>query len=72
MGGLDLTDLQDVSVSCPDTGLAPPCNSGDPIEVEAEYRYHYITPVKVFVNVLSGGGMPDYITVSSTTTMRQE
>jgi Flp pilus assembly protein TadG len=72
INGLDLTDLQTVSVTCPDTGTSPPCDPGDSIQVAATYRYHYITPVKVFVNVLSGGSMPDYITVSSTTKMRQE
>ena len=72
MNGLDLTDLQSVTTACPDTSTTPPCNPGDAIEVSAEYRYHYITPVKSIVNVLSGGSMPNYITVSSTTTMRQE
>ena len=72
MNGLDLGDVQDVSVSCPDTGTTPPCPPGDPIEVSAEFRYHYITPVRTIVNVLSGGSMPGFVTVSSTTTMRQE
>jgi Flp pilus assembly protein TadG len=72
MNGLDLTDIQTVSVECPDTSTAAPCDPGDSVEVHAEYRYHYITPVKTFVNFLSAGSMPDYITVSSTTTMRQE
>jgi Flp pilus assembly protein TadG len=72
INGLDLTDIQSVTVSCPDTGTNAPCSPGDPIEVRAEYRYHYITPMKTIVNVLSGGNLPDYITVSSVTTMRQE
>jgi Flp pilus assembly protein TadG len=72
MNGLDLTDIQTVTAECPDTSTTPPCSPGDAIEVHAEYQYHYITPVKTIVNVLSGGSMPDYITVSSTTTMRQE
>jgi Flp pilus assembly protein TadG len=72
MGGLDLTDLQTVTTTCPVTLTTPPCNPGDAIQVHAEYRYHYITPVRSLVNVLSGGSMPGYITVSSTTTMRQE
>jgi Flp pilus assembly protein TadG len=72
INGLDLTHLQSVTTVCADTSTTPPCNPGDSIEVHAEYRYHYITPVKALVTVLSGGSLPNYITVSSTTTMRQE
>ncbi len=72
MNGLDLTDIQTVTTDCTVTAPPPPCNPGDPIEVHAEYRYHYITPVRSIVNVLSGGSMPGYLTVRSTVTMRQE
>lgn len=72
MNGLDLTDLQSVTATCPATATTPPCNPGDGIQVQAQYRYYYITPVRTLVNVLAGGTMPGYITVSSTTTMRQE
>jgi Flp pilus assembly protein TadG len=72
MNGLDLTNLQTVTAECPDTSTVPPCNPGDGIEVHAEFQYHYITPVKAIVNFLSAGTMSEYITVSSTTTMRQE
>jgi Flp pilus assembly protein TadG len=72
LNGLDLTDIQTVTTTCPDTGTTPPCNPGDELEVHAEYHYHYITPVRALVNVLSGGSMPGYITVSSTASMRQE
>jgi len=72
INGLHLQDIQTVTVTCPDTGTTPPCPPGDPIQVSAEYRYHYITPVRAIVNVLSGGSMAGFITISSTTTMRQE
>jgi Flp pilus assembly protein TadG len=72
MNGLDLTDIQTVTVECPDSGTSPPCDSGDAVEVHAEFRYHYITPVKTIANFFSAGSLPNYITVSSTTTMRQE
>jgi Flp pilus assembly protein TadG len=72
MNGLDLTDIQTVTVTCPDTATSPPCDPGDSVRVHAEYRYQYITPVKTFVNFITAGAMPDYINVSSTTTMRQE
>lgn len=72
MNGLNLADIQTVTTECPPTVTSPPCTPGSPIEVHAEYRYHYITPVRSIVNVLSGGSMPGYLTVTSTVTMRQE
>lgn len=72
MDGLNLANVQTVETTCPTTSSTPPCNPGDPVRVRAEYRYQYITPVRAIVNVLSGGAMPSYITVTSTTTMRQE
>ncbi len=73
MNGLGLTNIQTVTTKCPPSGVtSPPCTPGNPIEVHAEYRYHYITPVRSIVNVLSGGSMPGYLTVRSTVTMRQE
>jgi len=67
INGLDLTDVQDVSVTYP-SGQAP----GNSVSVSAEYRYHYITPIKGIVNVLSGGSLPSYLTISSDTDMRLE
>jgi len=67
INGLDLTDIQDVDVAYPN-GQAP----GNSVKVTAEYRYHYITPLKGVVNVLSGGSLPDYLTISSATDMRLE
>ena len=72
MNGLGLTNIQTVTTKCPPAITKPPCAPGSPIEVHAEYRYRYITPVKSIVNVLSGGAMPGYLTVNSTVTMRQE
>jgi hypothetical protein len=71
INGLDLGDLQSVTVTCPDGG-SPPCGSGDTIEVHAEYNYHYITPIRSVVNFFSGGALDDTITVSATSTMRAE
>ena len=53
MNGLDLTNIDTVTVECPDSATAPPCDPGDSVEVHAEYRYHYITPVKTFVNFIT-------------------
>ncbi len=72
MNGLGLENMQTVTTECPPSVTSPPCAPGSPIEVSAEDRYHYITPVRSIVNVLSGGAMPGYLTVSSTVTMRQE
>jgi Flp pilus assembly protein TadG len=67
INGLDLSDVQTVSVTYP-SGQAP----GNSVSVSAEYRYHYITPIKGIVNVLSGGSLPNYLTISSATDMRLE
>lgn len=72
INGLDLTDLDTVTVTCPDSGTAPPCDHGDSLRVHAAYDYHYITPVRSIVNFFSGGGMSDTISISATSTMRQE
>jgi hypothetical protein len=45
---------------------------GKSVRVTADYRYHYITPVKALINVLSAGALTDYLTISSTTDMRIE
>lgn len=67
INGLDLTDIESVSVTYPN-GQTP----GQSVRVSAQYRYHYITPVKTLVNVLAGGSMPGYLTISSTADMRLE
>jgi len=67
LDGLDLTDVNTVSVTYPN-GATP----GQSVRVRGVYHYHYITPVKALVNFLSAGSLPDYIPVSSTTDMRLE
>ena len=67
MDGLDLTDIQTVSVTYP-AGQIP----GNSVRVRTEYRYHYITPIRTLLSVFTGGGVPDYLTISSTTDMRLE
>jgi Flp pilus assembly protein TadG len=72
INGLDLSDVETVTVTCPDGGGAPPCASGDTLEVHTSYNYHYITPIKTIVNFFSGGALSDTIAISSTSTMRAE
>jgi Flp pilus assembly protein TadG len=67
MDGLDLTDIQSVSVTYPQ-GAAP----GNSVRVQTQYRYYFITPVKALINFVSGGSMPGYVTISSSTDMRLE
>lgn len=67
LNGLSLTDVSNVSVTYPG-GHAP----GNSVRVSATYHYRYITPVKGIVNFLSGGSMPDYLTINSATDMRLE
>ena len=56
-----------MSITYPD-GQFP----GNNVHVVVTYRYHYITPVNNLVNILSGGSIPDYLTVTSATDMRLE
>jgi Flp pilus assembly protein TadG len=67
MDGLDLTDIQTVAVTYP-AGQLP----GNSVRVRTEFRYHYITPIRTFLTVFSGGSVPAYLTISSTTDMRLE
>lgn len=67
MKGLDLDDVQDVSVTYPN-GKIP----GNSVVVSADYNYQYITPIKGIVNVLSGGSLGGSIPLSATTDMRLE
>lgn len=67
LDGLNLTNVQNVSVTYP-SGITP----GNPVRVSATYRYQYITPVKRLVSFFSGGSLPDYLTITSSTDMRLE
>lgn len=67
MDGLDLTDVQSVSVTYPQ-GQFP----GNSVRVQTQYRYYFITPVKALINFVSGGSMPGYVTITSSTDMRIE
>jgi hypothetical protein len=65
--GLDLANVQDVSVTYP-SGQAP----GESVVVEMDYEYEYITPVQRIVNFLSGGTISDSLTITAKTDMRLE
>ena len=80
INGLSLVNVQNVKVETCDTASPPVCVTattanlfpGKSVRVTADYRYHYITPVKALINVLSAGALTDYLTISSTTDMRIE
>jgi len=65
--GLDLTALDDVSVTYPD-GQAP----GNSVVVAAQYTYTFITPLGDIVSFISGGSFNDTLTLNTSTDMRQE
>ena len=65
--GLDLTALNDVSVTYPD-GQAP----GNSVVVAAQYTYTFITPLGDIVSFISGGSFNDTLTLNTSTDMRQE
>jgi len=67
MNGLDLTDVESVTVTYPN-GNAP----GETVRVSASYNYEYITPVRRLVQFFSAGSLPSFLTVSSSTEMRLE
>lgn len=67
LGGLNLSNVQDVNVTYPGGQ-----SSGASVVVEVEYEYQYITPVRRIVNFLSAGNMSDSLTFSSSTDMRLE
>jgi hypothetical protein len=67
LNGLDLENVEDVTVTYPD-GKAP----GESVVVEMEYEYEYITPVQRIVNFLSGGSISDSLTITASTDMRLE
>ena len=65
--GLDLADLQSVSVAYPNGQ-----NPGESVIVSAEYTYNYITPLGDMVDFFSGGSFPDSLSLSTDTDMRLE
>lgn len=65
--GLNLDDLQVVSVSYPD-GQEP----GNQVVVSAQYTYNYITPLGDIADFFSGGTFPDMLSLSTSTDMRLE
>ena len=67
MEGLNLSDLQVVSVSYPD-GQEP----GNQVVVSAQYTYNYITPLGDIADFFSGGTFPDMLSLSTSTDMRLE
>lgn len=67
LNGLDLSNVNDVTVSYPG-GQSP----GESVVVEMDYEYEYITPVQRIVNILSGGNISDSLTLTASTDMRLE
>ncbi len=65
--GLDLDDLQNVSVSYP-AGQAP----GNEVLVSAQYTYNYITPLGDLLDFFTGGSFPDTLDLQTSTDMRLE
>jgi Flp pilus assembly protein TadG len=57
-----------VKVTC----TPSPCVSGSTATVYTRYQYHYITPIKGIVGFFTAGGVPDFLTVNASTSMRME
>jgi len=56
-----------VKVECTTT-----CSSGNSAKVTTQYKYYYITPLRGLVSFFSGGSLPTYLTVTTSTSMRIE
>lgn len=67
LDGLDLADMQGVSVTYP-SGQNP----GSEVLVSAEYTYNYITPLGDLLDFFSGGSFPDSLNLETSTDMRLE
>jgi Flp pilus assembly protein TadG len=67
LAGLDIDNIQSVGVDYPD-GF----QTGNSIEVSAEYRYDFVSPLAAIINGISGGTIDDSLTLSSTADMRLE
>ncbi len=78
--GLNLTNVQNVKVETCNNASPRVCSTatlanmqpGEAVRVTANYRYHYITPVKALINFVSAGTIADYFTINSATEMRIE
>jgi len=67
MEGLDLGDVQTVSVTYPN-GQSP----GSDVLVTAEYTYNFITPLGDLMGFFSGGVFPNTLDLQTSTDMRLE
>ena len=67
MEGLNLANLQTVTVTYPD-GQQP----GNDVSVSAQYTYEYITPLGDMMNFISAGSFPDALMLQTSTDMRLE
>jgi len=65
--GLDLADVQTVSVAYPN-GQSP----GNSVVVSARYTYNYITPIGDIIDFFSGGTFPNALSLATSTDMRLE
>ena len=67
MEGLDLSKVSSVTVSYPD-GQA----SGNSVVVQANYTYHFVSPLAAMVHFFTGGSFPSTLSLSTKSDMRLE
>lgn len=80
INGLNLANVQNVKVETCNNAAPRVCTPatvanmqpGQAVRVTADYRYHFITPVKALINFVSPGTVTDYFTINSSTEMRIE
>jgi Flp pilus assembly protein TadG len=67
MDGLDTADLTAVSVTYPSGN-----SRGNKVKVQADYTYNFVTPIGDMLTFFTGGAFPDFLGLSTDTSMRIE
>jgi Flp pilus assembly protein TadG len=67
MDGLDRADLTAVAVTYP-SGIS----RGNKVKVQTDYTYNFVTPIGDMLTFFTGGAFPDFLNLSTDTSMRIE
>ena len=68
----NVTNVTSVTVSFPERNGVSGTQTGDSIVVSMTYRYTFITPLGPMLSTFTGGGLPSFVDLQSTTDMRLE
>ncbi len=68
----NVANVQNVTVTFQERNGIAGIQNGDSIIVDITYRYSFITPLGAMLSTFSGGGLPSFVDLESTTDMRME